>query len=197
MAELPHRFDHSLLAGGVQQCRGFVKQKQVGFAGQGACNREPLLLSPAEGMDRSGFHACESNLFEGCSDLSTSLMVCELSGKVQKQVAATAGQQQLMIGILKDQGWPQLAFQLAPLWFEQAADDPKQGAFAAAVAADDHPQAWAWDRETATIQCMATAGPVEADLLAAEGWLSRWLGLSHASREKPGRLTPPVAAVFS
>ena len=61
-AEAADQAEHLLLADGIEQGRGLIQQQQRGLAGQGAGNRQPLLLAAAEGVARppSGPPACRA-----------------------------------------------------------------------------------------------------------------------------------------
>ena len=107
-----------------------------------------------------------------------------------------------MVWILEHQSGPHGAVHPAALRIDQAADHPEQGALAAPVAAYQHPESWGSDLDAAAIKRLGSAGPTEADPIKAKRCLLR-VGLFHrqhfcqASREKPGRFVPPLAAVFS
>ena len=68
-----------------------------------------------------------------------------------------------MIRVLKNQRRPEVLLHHARLGADQATDDPEQGAFAAAVAADKHPQSRSGDCEAAAFESFGATGPAVAD----------------------------------
>ena len=68
MAELLDRAEDGCLAGGIQQCGGFIQKQQRGFAGQRSRNGQSLLLPPTQGVNRPAGHSCKPNLLHEPSD---------------------------------------------------------------------------------------------------------------------------------
>ena len=67
-----------------------------------------------------------------------------------------------MVWILEDQGWSQVMTNMARLRTDQAADNSEEGAFAAAIAANEHPKSRARYLETAAVKSFCAAGPAVA-----------------------------------
>ena len=72
-------------------------------------------------------------------DPVTLFMAAQAERQIEQKLAAAAREQELMVRILEDQGWPQVMTNKARLRTDQAADDSEQGAFAAAITANEHP----------------------------------------------------------
>ena len=72
-------------------------------------------------------------------DPVTLFMAAQAERQIEQKLAAAAREQELMVRILEDQGWPQVMANKARLRTDQAADDSEQGAFAAAITANEHP----------------------------------------------------------
>jgi hypothetical protein len=64
---------------------------------------------------------------------------------VKAKFTAAAGQKQLMVWILKNQRCNCSQPDIAIFWLKQARDQTQQSAFAAAVAAHQHPKPRRWD----------------------------------------------------
>ena len=122
--ELVHQLKGCALALGVEQGGGFIQQQQLGFAGQGAGDGEPLLLAAAEGVDRPLGHAGQSHLGQGPLQAVPPFAGAEPLGQGQQQLAAAAGQQQLVVGVLKYQGRLAGGVDLAGLGREQTRNQP-------------------------------------------------------------------------
>ena len=60
VAELAHQGEHLPLAGWVEKGRGFIKQQQLGPAGQGTGHGQPLFLAAAEAVDRPLLQAAQA-----------------------------------------------------------------------------------------------------------------------------------------
>lgn len=87
----------------------------------------------------------------------------EPGGQVQKHFAAATGEQELVVWVLEHQSRPKPAIDMSGLGSDQAAQNPKQCAFAAAIATHKHPEARAGNLETAAIERTGAAGPAVAD----------------------------------
>ena len=83
--------------------------------------------------------------------------------KIEQKLAAAAGQQKLMVRVLKHKRWPQVLTNQAGLGMNEATDQSEQRAFAAAVTADKHPKSRSGHLEAAAIKCLCAAGPAVAD----------------------------------
>ena len=72
------------------------------------------------------------------------------------------------VWVLKHQGRFGGAGDAAALGFEQSGNQAKQGAFAAAVAAHQHPEAWARNDQVAAVEGLLAVRPAVADGLNAQ-----------------------------
>jgi hypothetical protein len=90
-------------------------------------------------VNRPASHACKPDLFHESIDSEPLLRPTQAGWKIEQKLTAAAGQEKLVVGVLKDKRWPEVLANQARLWPDQTADDSEQSAFAAAVAADKHP----------------------------------------------------------
>ena len=74
----------------------------------------------------------------------------------------------------------------ARLGADQATDDPEQGAFAAAVAADKHPQSRSGDCEAAAFESFGSTGPAVADPVETQSCLGVFTCRAHAGSDIQG-----------
>ena len=118
--------------------------------------------------------------------------------KVEEKVAAATREQQLMVGILEHQSCLDVAVDSSRLRLDQPSEHSEEGALPTAVAPHKHPQSRSWNAEAAAVQSAGSAGPAKTHVFELKNPLVG--GRSHGdqlSSEKPGRLLPPEAAVFS
>ena len=165
MTQLLYGGENCCLACGVEQRCGLVEQEEIGLAGQGASNGEPLLLASAERVNGARCHARQPHLFQQLIDPASLLSLIEPGGQVQEHFAAAAGEQELVVWVLEHQCRAEFAVDVTGLGTDQTAQDPKQRALAASIAAHQHPEPWAGNPEAAAIKRTGTAGPAVADPL--------------------------------
>jgi hypothetical protein len=95
------------LAFRIQQGGGFIKQQQPGAADQGRGDGQPLLLAAAEAVDRPRRKAGQAHLGQG--RFHRGLPRPLAFGQMEAEFTAAARQQQLMVWVLENQGWGDLA----------------------------------------------------------------------------------------
>ena len=114
-------------------------------------------------MNGARCHPRQPHLFQQLIDLASLHRWVEPKGQVQQHFAAATREQELVVRVLEHECRAKPASNVPGLGSDQTAQNPKQRAFAAAVAPYQHPKAWSGNLEAAAIERTGAARPAEAD----------------------------------